>query len=185
MQRDDTWVFGYGSLMWKPGFDYAERRVARLDGFRRCFGLRSEHYRGTPEFPGLVLGLDWAPGAACHGMAFRIDAEQAEAVRHYLAERELISRAYFEAVYPVEILCDGPGQGTARDALCYIMDRTHPQYAGTLSEHEQVDTICRAIGPSGPNVEYLMNTVERLDAFGLPDDELRALAEAVRAKLAA
>lgn len=185
MQRSETWVFGYGSLMWKPGFDFVERRVARLDGFRRCFGLRSEHYRGTPEFPGLVLGLDWAPGEACFGMAFRIETTDDAAVRHYLAGRELISRAYFETVYPVELLCDGPGKGTHRDAICYIMDRTHSQYAGTLSADEQIDTICGAIGPSGPNAEYLLNTVDRLDAFGLPDESLRALARGVRERLAA
>jgi cation transport protein ChaC len=185
MQRNETWVFGYGSLMWKPGFAYAERRMARLDGFRRCFGLRSEHYRGTPKFPGLVLGLDWAPGEACYGMAFRIDAADDQTVRHYLAGRELISRAYFETVYPVEILCDGPGQGLAQDAICYIMDRTHPQYAGTLSAEEQVATICEAVGPCGPNTEYLLNTVDRLDEFGLPDEGLRTLANTVRARLAA
>ncbi len=185
MQRNETWVFGYGSLMWKPGFAYVERRMARLDGFRRCFGLRSRHYRGTPEFPGLVLGLDWAPGAACFGMAFRIEAGEDCPVRHYLAERELISRAYFETVYPVEILCEGPGQGTRCDAICYIMDRTHPQYAGSLSVEDQVDTICRAVGPSGPNSEYLLNTVDRLDEFGLPDEDLRALAAVVRRRLAA
>jgi len=184
MQRTQSWVFGYGSLMWKPGFEYVERRMARLDGFRRCFGLRSEHYRGTPAFPGLVLGLDWSPHESCYGMAFRLDAANDVDIRHYLAERELISRAYFETVYPIELLCDGPGQGEKRDAVCYILDRTHFQYAGQLCLDEQIDTICRAVGPSGTNVEYLLNTAEKLDDFNLPDDDLRTLAARVRARSA-
>ncbi len=183
MQRTETWIFGYGSLMWKPGFDYVEKRMARLGGFRRCFALRSEHYRGTPEFPGLVLGLDWSPDEACDGIAFRIDPSKDLTVRHYLAARELISRAYFETVYPIELLCDGPGRGEHRDAVCYILDRTHPQYAGQLSLEAQANTICQASGPSGPNTEYLLNTVDQLRSIGVEDRELNALAAVVRARL--
>ena len=121
------WVFGYGSLMWKPGFNVAEARMARLDGYRRAFALTSVHYRGTPEFPGLVLGLDWQPASHCTGMALRIGADEADEVRHYLAERELVSRAYFEVRHKVTLLCPGDGQGETVDAICYILDRTHPQ----------------------------------------------------------
>ena len=181
MQRGDLWVFGYGSLMWNPGFEYLERRTARLDGFQRRFALTSRHYRGTPEKPGLVLGLDWAPGESCTGMAFRICPTREQEVRDYLVERELISYAYFETRYPVTLLCDGPGQGLAHEALCYVVDRSHPQYAGHMDPDAQAQIIADAVGPSGPNYEYLMNTLEQLVAMGIPDPNLSALAERVRA----
>ena len=107
MNNDGFWVFGYGSLMWRPGFDVAETRMARLDGYKRAFALVSVHYRGTPERPGLVLGLDWEPDSGCTGMALRIGAGEADEVRHYLAERELVSRAYFEVSHPITLLCPG------------------------------------------------------------------------------
>ncbi|MEO1458468.1 MAG: gamma-glutamylcyclotransferase, partial [Pseudomonadota bacterium] len=121
------WVFGYGSLMWKPGFPFLERRLARLDGYRRAFRLRSIHYRGTPELPGLVLGLDWDPNARCVGMAFRVCPTQGEEVRDYLADRELITRSYFEVLYPVALLDDDGTAAERVDAICYVLDRTHPQ----------------------------------------------------------
>ena len=176
----DLWVFGYGSLMWKPGFEYLERRIARLDGFARRFALTSRHYRGTPEKPGLVLGLDWAPGTSCTGMAFRICPTRDREVRDYLHERELISYAYFETRYPVTLLCDGPGQGETREALCYVVDRSHPQYAGGLDRETQAGIIAGAVGPSGPNAEYLQNTLTHLAELGLADPELDALGAMVR-----
>ena len=184
-QGDGFWVFGYGSLIWKPGFAYAERRVARLDGFCRRFALTSRFYRGTPEFPGLVLGLDWEPGACCEGVAYRIAGPDERAVRDYLAERELVSYAYFETVYPVTLLDDGPGQGERRDAVCYILDRAHEQYLGGLTPEQQAEIIARAHGPSGPNAEYLMNTLDQLAQLGIADPELDRLAALVRRRLAA
>ena len=180
MQRGDLWVFGYGSLMWNPGFAYLERRIARLDGFQRRFALTSRHYRGTPEKPGLVLGLDWAPGESCTGMAFRICPSKEQEVRDYLVERELVSYAYFETRHPVTLLCEGAGQGEAQDALCYVVDRSHPQYAGQMEPQAQAEIIADAVGPSGPNYEYLMNTLEQLQAIGIPDPNLTAMAEQVR-----
>lgn len=185
MQRDDLWVFGYGSLIWRPGFDYLERRMARLDGFARRFSLTSRFYRGTPERPGLVLGLDWAPGECCIGVAYRICPTKEREVRDYLVERELVSYAYFETRYPVEILCAGAGRGTRPEALCYVVDRSHPQYAGGLSPDEQADIIATAVGPSGPNAEYLMNTLAHLEELGIADPELSDLAEKVRERLPA
>jgi cation transport protein ChaC len=180
------WVFGYGSLMWRPGFDIAEARLARLAGYRRAFALVSVHYRGTPERPGLVLGLDWTPGHQCTGMALRIGAERADEVRHYLAERELVSRAYFEVSHQVTLLCagdgDSPGAGETVEALCYIVDRTHPQYSGGLSLEQQADIICTAEGPTGTNRDYLFNTVEHLRQLGIEDPELFALEQIVRAR---
>jgi len=180
------WVFGYGSLMWRPGFDIAEARLARLSGYRRAFALVSVHYRGTPERPGLVLGLDWRPGDACTGMALRIGPEQEDEVRHYLAERELVSRAYFEVSHRVTLLCEGdgasPGAGESVEAICYIVDRTHPQYAGTLGLDEQAAIICEAEGPSGTNRDYLFNTVAHLRELGIEDPELFELERIVRAR---
>ncbi|HSF94138.1 MAG TPA: gamma-glutamylcyclotransferase [Thermohalobaculum sp.] len=181
MRDGSFWVFGYGSLMWRPGFEVAEARLARLDGYRRAFALTSVHYRGTPEFPGLVLGLDWAPDAACTGMALRVAAREAEEVRHYLSERELVSRAYFEVLHPVTLLCDGngetPGQGARVEAICYIVDRTHPQYAGGMSLDEKAAIIRQATGPTGSNRDYLLNTVAHLRELEIDDPELFALAE--------
>ena len=181
MQDGSFWVFGYGSLMWRPGFAAAEARLARLDGYRRAFALSSVHYRGTRDFPGLVLGLDWAPGRACTGMALRVAAAEADAVRHYLAERELVSRAYFEVRHRVTLLCEGPQKGQQVDAICYIVDRTHPQYAGGMALAEQAAIIGKAHGPTGSNRDYLMNTVAHLRELGIEDAELFELAEMVRA----
>jgi glutathione-specific gamma-glutamylcyclotransferase len=181
----DLWVFGYGSLMWMPGFDYLERRLARLDNFKRCFSLASWHYRGTRERPGLVLGLDWAPGEACVGVALRVCPSQDRHVRDYLATRELVSYAYFETLYPVTLLCEGRGRGEGREALCYVVDRTHEQYAGGLTLEAQAERILAAAGSSGSNAEYLMKTLAKLDELGIPDPELARLGQLVRARQAA
>ncbi|MEM9140418.1 MAG: gamma-glutamylcyclotransferase [Pseudomonadota bacterium] len=185
---DDTqpgtlWVFAYGSLIWNPGFEYIERRIARLDGYRRRFGLTSRHYRGTPEFPGLVLGLDWAPGDSCTGVVFRVCPTKDRATRDYLAERELVSYAYFETLYPVTLLDEGPGQGETCAAIVYVLDRSHPQYAGGMTPEDQAGIIAKAVGPSGPNVEYLENTRAMLSELGIADpglDELAKMVEAAR-----
>jgi len=166
------WVFGYGSLMWKPGFDYLERRRARLKGYRRRFGLASIRYRGTPEFPGLVLGLDWDPDAACTGMAFRICPSRDTEVRDYLAGRELVTRSYFEVAYPIDLIDEKGAVSDRVDAICYILDRSHPQYSGDLSLAEQAAIIAAATGPMGSNREYLESTVCHLTELGLEDPEL-------------
>lgn len=164
------WVFGYGSLIWNPGFPARARRLARLPGYARRFCMTSIHYRGTPERPGLVLALDAAP-AETHGVAFRVAPEHADETREYLAERELVSSAYREVV--AEILI---GEEAA-PALTYVVDRTHTQYAEGLTLETQALVIARSVGPKGPNAEYLFNTVERLRAEGLSDAELGDLAE--------
>ena len=170
------WVFGYGSLMWRPGFDYVERRMARLDGYKRAFSLWSHRYRGTPEDPGLVLGLDWAPGEHCTGMAFRVGPELADATRQYLSDRELVTRSYFETLYPVTLLdC-----GERVNAICYVLDRSHAQYCGGMALEEQAEIIARSIGPMGRNCEYLHNTVSHLIELGVEDPELVALDRRVR-----
>ena len=177
MQDGDLWVFGYGSLMWKPGFDHVERRLARLDGYARRFGMWSWHYRGTREVPGLVLGLDWAPGESCTGVAFRVAKDREREIRDYLQERELISYAYFETVQPITLIGDAH---EPCHALCYILDRTHPQYAGGLSIDQQIDCISTAEGRSGPNAEYLHSTCALLLEIGISDPDLQTLSNRVR-----
>lgn len=175
MATGDLWVFGYGSLIWRPGFDFVERHLARLSGWRRGFCMTSIHYRGTPEAPGLVLALDESAEAVCEGLAFRVRAEHAEAVLAYLRERELVSSAYEERRLPVTL-----EDGIEIEALAYVVDRGHVQYIGGLTLEEQAAVIGRAEGSSGRNLDYLMSTVEGLTALGIHDEELARLASLVR-----
>lgn len=172
------WVFAYGSLMWKPGFEAAEHSLARLHGFRRAFCMASIVYRGTPEDPGLVLALDRHDTAHCTGVAYRVAPETGAEVLEYLRDRELVSSAYREEISELHLT-----DGRRLAALCYIMDSGHEQYRGTLSLAEQAEIIARAAGPAGSNREYLMNTVHSLHRLGLEDAELSDLAEQVRRML--
>lgn len=169
------WVFAYGSLMWNPGFEAAEKVLARLDGYHRSFCMSSIVYRGTPEAPGLVLALDRLAGAACTGVAYRVAAQRGGACLAYLRERELVSSAYLEVLEPLSLT-----DGRQVQALCYVMDRDHDQYRGTLSAEDQAAIIARAEGPAGTNRDYLLNTVRSLHDLGLEDSGLFDLAERVR-----
>jgi cation transport protein ChaC len=169
------WVFGYGSLIWNPGFAYAERRLAVLPGFSRSFCMRSVHHRGTPEAPGLVLALDRAEGASCTGLAFRAEDGSEDAVLAMLRERELVSSAYLEEVHPVRL--DGGGE---LDATAFVVDRAHEQYCGGLPLAEQAAIIARATGGRGANAEYLHNTVAHLAELGIAEPDLIWLDHAVR-----
>jgi cation transport protein ChaC len=140
--------------------------------------MASVRYRGTPEAPGLVLALDREAAASCRGVAYRVPGAEAERTVAYLRERELVSYAYFEERHPVAL---DDAAGTV-EAICYVVDRDHPQYRGGLSLDDQAEVIARAVGPMGPNAEYLLNTVASLDALGLGDPELDLLAEMVRAR---
>ena len=171
----DLWVFGYGSLLWNPGFPVAETRVARLHDWRRSFCMSSIHHRGTREAPGLVLALDHAPGAVCHGIAFRVSAPDAGATLIYLRERELISSAYLETRQVVAL----PDGTALADVLTYVIDPAHEQYC-TLHLEQQAQIIARAVGGRGPNDEYLMNTASHLHELGLPDADLDWLVARVR-----
>lgn len=168
------WVFGYGSLMWNPGFEPAERCLATLPGYARSFCMWSIHHRGTQEDPGLVLALDADPDAACDGVGFRVADGDADQVLSDLRARELISSAYLEKVLPLTL-----NDGRVVDAICYVINRDHQQYC-TLTTEEQAQVIARAVGGRGPNTEYLYATVDQLEAQGIPDAELAALGERVR-----
>lgn len=169
--HDPLWVFGYGSLLWNPGFEVAEQVPARLGGFRRSFCMRSIHHRGSEAEPGLVLALD-AADSFCDGVAFR--ARDAAPTLDYLRERELISSAYLEEWHPVRL-----ADGREIRAVCYIIDRSHVQYC-QIELEEQAQIIARAVGGRGPNTEYLWNTVDQIEALGLPDPDLAWLANRVR-----
>ena len=168
------WVFGYGSLMWDPGFDPAEQQTARLVGWHRSFCMASIHYRGTPEAPGLVLALDRRAGAFCAGVAFRVADQRAEQVMAYLHGRELVSDAYLERLLPVDL-----ADGRQVMAVTYVIDHAHAQYRAGLTPDQQAATIARARGLTGSNRDYLTNTVTHLQALGLEDADLIDIARRV------
>jgi cation transport protein ChaC len=175
MDRGDLWVFGYGSLLWNPGFPVAEQVIATLPGHARSFCMRSIHHRGTETDPGLVLALDPEPGALCHGLGLRVAAGHEDVTLSYLRERELVSAAYVERILPLDL-----SDGRKVTALAYVVDTAHVQYCGGLALEEQAQIIARAMGGRGPNWEYLFNTVAHLHEMGIPDVDLDWLDARVR-----
>lgn len=173
----DLWIFGYGSLMWNPGFDYAERRVGLLRGYHRSFCLYSHRYRGTPDQPGLVLGLD--RGGSCRGVVFRIASAHAGPVRDYLWEREMSGDSYDARAVIVET-----DRGDI-EALTFVVRRDTPQYAGKLPTEQLIKCVIQGTGGRGTCREYLANTVEHLDALGLNDGPLHDLLRLVEQRCAA
>jgi glutathione-specific gamma-glutamylcyclotransferase len=172
---EDLWVFGYGSLMWRPGFDFCDRVEARLTGAHRALCVYSFVHRGTPERPGLVLGLD--RGGACQGIAFRVAAADRAKTVAYLRSREQVTGVYRESVRRISLKSEPAGQVMA---LCYVVDRSHVQYAGRLGLAEQLHYIRQGHGQSGPNRDYVIATVAALEALGLRESELHLLAERLR-----
>ena len=172
----DFWVFGYGSLMWRPGFDFIERQPALLAGAHRALCIYSWVHRGTRAKPGLVLGLD--RGGACRGVAYRVAGANREAVLAYLRERELVTDAYREAWRNVQLLREG-GAETA-PALAYLVVRSHVQYAGRLPPERLLELVRSSEGRSGRNAEYVINTASHLDALGIRDPVLEWLAAALK-----
>ncbi|RKF14206.1 gamma-glutamylcyclotransferase [Roseovarius spongiae] len=169
------WVFGYGSLVWNPGFETEEQVIATLPGYARSFCMRSIHHRGTDENPGLVLALDAAPGASCLGVALSVGEAAQDRVLAYLRERELISSAYLERMLDVDLV-----DGRRVRAVTYVVDKDHVQYCGGLPLEDQAEIIARAVGGRGPNTEYLYNTASHLGALGITDPDLDWLSARVR-----
>ena len=168
---EDLWVFGYGSLMWRPGFEFVEQLPARLIGEHRALCVYSFDHRGTPEKPGLVLGLD--RGGACRGIAFRVPAKQRNDTVDYLRGREQTTHVYREVMRSVWL------ENEARQrvaALAYVVDRGHVQYAGRLSLAEQLRYVRQGHGRSGNNRDYVLSTVKAIEAQGLRDPQLHQLA---------
>ena len=170
------WVFGYGSLLWNPGFPVARRQIAVLHGYARSFCMSSIHHRGTEDRPGLVLALDQLPGSNCEGIALAVEPGHEDATLEYLRERELISSAYLERNLEVTLR-----DGTVVTAVTYVIDAEHVQYCGHLTLEDQAAIIARAVGGRGPNAEYLFNTTDHLAEMGLNDPDLDWLATRVRA----
>ena len=171
----ELWVFGYGSLMWRPGFDFVERVDARLIGAHRALCVYSFVHRGTPERPGLVLGLD--RGGACRGIAFRVTAAKRAETVAYLRSREQVTMVYREFMRSVR-LATHPERVVP--ALCYMVDRSHPQYAGRLALDLQVHLVRQGHGHSGHNRDYVIQTVAALERLGYRETELHQLAERLR-----
>lgn len=158
----DFWVFGYGSLIWNPGFAHIETSRARLHGFRRSLCVYSHVHRGTRERPGLVLGLD--RGGSCVGLAFRVPLALRDEVLAYLRGRELVTSVYLERTLPVRL-----DSGGTVDAVTYVVDRAHEQYAGRLEPVEAARAVRGAVGKSGVNEDYLASTLTHLSALGIRD----------------
>ena len=167
----DLWVFGYGSLMWRPGFDYLEKVAARLIGEHRALCVYSFDHRGTPERPGLVLGLD--RGGACRGIAYRVAASLRGDTIAYLRSREQTTNVYREVTRSVW-LDNEPRERVS--ALTYVADRGHVQYAGRLSLAEQLRHVQQGHGQSGVNRDYVVATVKAIEAAGFRDGRLHQLA---------
>ncbi len=171
-ETGDLWVFGYGSLMWRPGFAVLERVPARLKGLHRALCVYSFAHRGTPERPGLVLGLD--RGGMCRGIAFRVAAAARAKTIADLRTREQVTGVYRETTRRIEL------EDAARrqvSALCFVVDRGHVQYAGRLSLAERVHYVRQGHGQSGANRDYVLQTVRALEALGYRETDLHLLAE--------
>ena len=170
--KDDLWVFGYGSLIWRPGFEFEERVPARLVGEHRALCVYSFVHRGTPEKPGLVLGLD--RGGACRGIAFRVAGHLREATIEYLRSREQTTHVYREVMRSVWLHDDARERVSA---LTYVVDRGHVQYAGRLPLAEQLRIVQQGHGRSGNNRDYVLSTVRAIEAQGVRDKDLHRLAQ--------
>ena len=170
--ESDLWVFGYGSLIWRPGFAFAESLQASLRGYHRSLCIFSHVHRGTPERPGLVLGLD--RGGICRGLAFRVAADRAQETVAYLRAREQATAVYVERLMPVRLQ-----DGRHVTALVYVADRKHLQYAGRLPREQQLELVRHGRGSSGENPDYVLLTDEHLRKMGIYDPVLAGLAQAL------
>ncbi|MCF6115947.1 MULTISPECIES: gamma-glutamylcyclotransferase [Mesorhizobium] len=184
----DFWVFGYGSLIWRPGFAHVETRRARLHGYRRSLCVYSFVHRGTRERPGLVLGLD--RGGSCIGLAFRVPGDLRNEVITYLRERELVTNVYLERMLSIRLDKGGTREadkgwgenggetdgGETVEAVAYVVDRTHEQYAGALDAADAASVVRGAVGQSGKNEDYVSSTLEHLEALGIRDHWLEEVA---------
>lgn len=170
-QSDEIWVFGYGSLMWRPGFPFLESAPAMVYGVHRSLCIYSHIHRGTPEKPGLVMGLN--RGGACRGVAYKVAHEEWEDVFQYLQAREQSNGVYLERWMKAHILAE---PRRAVRAITYVADHTHHQFADDLPIETMLELVRQGQGQSGPNVDYVLNTVGHLDELGVHDPKLHALA---------
>lgn len=167
--QNTQWVFGYGSLIWNPGFSFLSAQLGLLRGAHRSLSIISHHHRGTRDTPGLVFGL--TRGGSCRGMAFEVCASAWDEVRAYLDARELVTSVYRDVWRPVAL-----ADGRRVRALTYVVDEAHEQFAGQLSVEQQLAMIRAGVGISGRNVDYVLNTAAHLQQLGIEDKALMALA---------
>src|SRR5262245_2331256 len=170
-----VWVFGYGSLIWKTGFPIAERRVGTLYGYHRQFCLLIKRFRGSPEVPGLMLGLE--RGGACRGVVYRLAERDAEEALKIVWAREILTAAYVPHWADVQT-----SAGTVR-AIAFVINRAHERYTGRLTDEAVADALARACGHIGSCAEYLLETVTHLEELGIRDGRLWRLQEMVAARL--
>jgi len=163
----DVWVFGYGSLIWNPAFHFVERRTGVIHGWHRRFCLWTSLGRGTPDRPGLVLGLD--RGGSCRGVVFRIAAAAVDEELDLIWRREMVTAAYVPR-WVTAATPDGPVR-----AIAFTINRDQPRYAGRLSEEETARVLAGARGQLGSCREYFRSTLEHLVALGIRDHGLEAL----------
>jgi glutathione-specific gamma-glutamylcyclotransferase len=165
----DFWVFGYGSLMWNPGFAHEEAVKARLFGYHRALCIHSRLYRGTPERSGLVMGLD--RGGSCVGMAFRVAPRDESGVIEYLNQREMMNYVYRDLRLAIRT-----SDGRRASALAFVAVQGHEQYAGRLSPEAAADIVRGSSGTAGRNEDYVANTLAHLRDMGIRDNWLEAVA---------
>jgi len=164
----DVWLYAYGSLIWRPDFDFVERRLATLRGHHRSLCLWSRVNRGTPECPGLVFGLD--RGGSCRGIVYRLPGMVVARVFPALWQREMSTGAYLPRWLPCET------DAGRVSALAFVMNRDNPGYAGALPEDEMLAIVRRASGSCGPCSEYVIATATALREAGIRDHRLEAIA---------
>lgn len=168
--KGDAWIFAYGSLMWRPGFEFLERRTALLRGYHRALCVYSFKYRGTPEAPGLVLGLD--RGGACKGLAYRVASDSRAEVLAYLDARE-----HSYDVYHARWLSVRLDDGRRVPAYSFVANHEGAQYAGRQPRDRVLHLLRTGKGEQGTALDYLENTVRHLDELGIPDGPLHRLLE--------
>ena len=175
---DDFWVYAYGSLMWDPGFDYLEAQPGLIHGYHRSLCVLSTIYRGTPEHPGLVMGMD--RGGSCCGRAFRVAPDKVNATIAYLDEREQVTKVYYPHFLDTKL-----SDGRMVQAYSFVVRREHEQFAGHLSLEEQAELVAQGVGQNGTALDYLANSVEHIDDLGIPDTQLHevlAMARSIQAR---
>ena len=162
------WAFAYGSLIWHPDFEYAERHLVRVHGYHRAFCISSTRYRGTPDAPGVVLGLD--RGGSCHGVAYRMKPGEETRIVEALYQREMPNHVYTPRLLPLRL-----ADGRRVEAISFVARRDHPSYL-RLSREEILRRLSSCRGGRGHNREYAINTWHALREWGIEDAGLGAIA---------
>lgn len=171
----DHWIFGYGSLVWRPAFEHLERRTGYIEGYVRRFWQASSDHRGTPEAPGRVVTLIDEPGSVCWGAGYRVAGDRLEGVLEELDYREKAGYRRIDVAFHTE---SGPV-----DALVYIAAPGNNNYLGPASLEQIADVVVSSVGPSGTNVEYVLRLCRALDAIDARDEHVAELAALVKDRL--